>query len=163
MCPPKFTKQLADLTINDGESLTLTCHVQGDPDPSIVWTKNNKVFLRGNGFLNGLSVTFWLQLQTLSSSEVIDLKYKNGIATLRINEVYPEDEGEYICKATNSVGSEETRCRLTIKRMYNNFATLQGQANFIITRKLQNNNHKRISFTTDENSNNCAFDSSKHD
>lgn len=43
MCPPKFTKQLSNLTINDGENFTLTCHVQGDPDPSIVWTKNNKV------------------------------------------------------------------------------------------------------------------------
>lgn len=54
--------------------------------------------------------------QTLSSSEIIDLKYKNGIATLHINEVYPEDEGEYACKATNSVGVSETKCQLKIKR-----------------------------------------------
>jgi hypothetical protein len=95
MCAPKFTKNLADLTINDGDSLTLTAHVSGDPDPQIVWTKNNK---------------------TLTSSEVIDLKYKNGIAKLHINEVYPEDEGEYVCKATNSIGTSETSCRLKIKR-----------------------------------------------
>jgi serine/threonine protein kinase/predicted phage tail protein len=95
MCAPKFTKNLADLTINDGYCLTLTAHVSGDPDPQIVWTKNNK---------------------TLTSSEVIDLKYKNGIAKLHINEVYPEDEGEYVCKATNSIGTSETSCRLKIKR-----------------------------------------------
>lgn len=95
MCGPTFTKTLSDLTINDGDSLTLTAHVKGDPDPQIVWTKNGK---------------------PLSSSEVVDLKYKNGIAKLHINEVYPEDEGEYVCKATNSVGNAETKCKLTVKR-----------------------------------------------
>lgn len=52
----------------------------------------------------------------LSSSEIIDLKYKNGVATLTINEVFPEDEGEYSCLATNSIGSDTTSCKLTIKR-----------------------------------------------
>lgn len=97
MCPPQFTKNLTDLTVNDGESLTLTTHVTGDPDPQIQWIKNNK---------------------QLSSSEVVDLKYKNGIAKLTINEVYPEDEGEYICKATNVMGTAETTCRLTVKRKF---------------------------------------------
>lgn len=46
----------------------------------------------------------------------MDLKYRNGIATLHINEVFPEDEGLYVCKATNSVGSVETKCNLKIKR-----------------------------------------------
>lgn len=52
----------------------------------------------------------------LSSSEIIDLKYKNGVAILTINEVFPEDEGEYTCLATNSIGSDTTACKLTIKR-----------------------------------------------
>lgn len=97
MCLPQFTKTLTDLTVNDGESLFLTAHVTGDPDPQIQWIKNNK---------------------PLSSSEVVDLKYKNGIAKLTINEVYPEDEGEYICKATNVMGSAETTCQLKVKRTY---------------------------------------------
>lgn len=97
MCPPKFTKNLTDLTVNDGESLNLAAHVTGDPDPQIQWIKNNN---------------------PLSSSEVVDLKYKNGIAKLTINEVYPEDEGVYICKATNVMGTAETTCRLTVKRKY---------------------------------------------
>ncbi|KAF2885739.1 hypothetical protein ILUMI_20443 [Ignelater luminosus] len=96
MCQPKFTKQLSDLTMNDGESLTLNCIVQGDPEPQVTWTKNNK---------------------PLSSSDIMDLKYKNGIATLHINEVFPEDEGDYVCKATNSLGSAETKCHLKIKPM----------------------------------------------
>lgn len=51
----------------------------------------------------------------LSSSEIIDLKYKNRTATLLINEVFPEDEGEYTCVATNSIGSDTTSCKLTVK------------------------------------------------
>lgn len=51
----------------------------------------------------------------LSSSEVVDLKYKNGMATLTINEIFPEDEGEYACLATNSIGSDTTSCKLTVK------------------------------------------------
>lgn len=99
MSLPKFTKPLADLTINDGESLSLIAHVTGDPDPQITWQKGGK---------------------PVSSSEVVDLKYKNGIAKLHINEVYPEDEGEYVCIATNSAGKAETKCKLTIRRKYHN-------------------------------------------
>lgn len=43
MAPPKFTQGLKDLAINDGESLVLTCYVQGDPEPQITWSKNSKV------------------------------------------------------------------------------------------------------------------------
>ncbi|ERL85176.1 hypothetical protein D910_02598 [Dendroctonus ponderosae] len=98
MGPPEFSKGLKDMTINDGDSLTLTAHVQGDPEPQVVWTKDGK---------------------PLTSSEVIDLKYKNGIAKLHINEVYPEDEGSYVCKATNSMGTAETTCKLSIKILAN--------------------------------------------
>lgn len=53
--------------------------------------------------------------QPLTSSEAVDLKYRNGIATLKIGEIFPEDEGEYVCTATNSQGSVETRCKLSVK------------------------------------------------
>lgn len=46
----------------------------------------------------------------------MSLKYKNGVATLTINEVFPEDEGEYICQANNSIGTVTTSCKLTVKR-----------------------------------------------
>lgn len=95
MCKPVFTAELKDLAIRDGESLTLTCSVRGDPDPQIVWSKNGK---------------------SLSSSEILDLKYKNGTATLTINEIFPEDEGVYVCTATNSIGSVDTTCKLTVIR-----------------------------------------------
>ncbi|XP_047102318.1 twitchin isoform X3 [Schistocerca piceifrons] len=96
MCAPAFTKKLEDLTINDGDHLQLSCTVTGDPDPQITWSKNG---------------------ETLTSSDIIDLKYKGGIASLTINEVFPEDEGEYCCEATNSIGTAKTKCKLKVKPM----------------------------------------------
>ncbi|KAG8238874.1 hypothetical protein J437_LFUL018785 [Ladona fulva] len=93
MCPPSFTEKLSNMSVKDGEQLNLKCTVKGDPDPQVTWFKNG---------------------QPLSSSDVIDLKYKNGIATLTINEVFPEDEGNYVCKATNTKGSTETSCTLKV-------------------------------------------------
>lgn len=96
MCKPEFTINLdSNLTIRDGDQLVLTCTVKGDPEPQITWTKNGK---------------------TLSSSEIMSLKYKNGLCTLTINEVFPEDEGEFVCTATNSIGSVSSQSKITIKR-----------------------------------------------
>lgn len=94
MCRPSFTAALpAKLAVQDGDRLHLTCAVAGDPDPQITWSKNGK---------------------SISSSEIIDLKYKAGTASLTINEVFPEDEGVYTCTATNSIGATDTACRLSI-------------------------------------------------
>lgn len=97
MCKPEFTKSLKDMTIKDGDQLVLQCTVKGDPEPQVTWSKN------------GVKI---------SSSDIIDLKYKSGVATLKINEVFPEDEGEYTCTATNSVGVTDSRCKLKVKREY---------------------------------------------
>lgn len=97
MCTPRFTTELADTSLRDGECLFLKSLVKGVPEPQVTWFKNGS---------------------PLSSSEVVDLKYKNSTATLTINEVYPEDEGEYCCKAVNSLGVAETRCKLTVLRKY---------------------------------------------
>lgn len=95
--PPSFVDKLKDLKVKDGEQLVLKATVKGDPEPQVQWMKNGK---------------------HLASSDVIDLKYKNGSATLTINEVFPEDEGEYELIATNSVGKESTKCKLTIIREF---------------------------------------------
>ena len=97
MHTPKFTGSLpSKLDIKDGEMLTLKCTVSGDPEPQVSWTRNG---------------------EPLSSSDIIDLRYKQGLASLTINEVFPEDEGTYVCKATNSLGTTETTCKLKILPM----------------------------------------------
>lgn len=93
--PPEFTVGLKSLNIGDGERLTLQCQVAGDPEPQVTWFKNGK---------------------KLESNDFVDLKYKQGLATLKIDEVYPEDAGEYKCIAKNYINTAETVCTLKVKR-----------------------------------------------
>lgn len=43
MCKPDFTTPLKDRSVKDGDSLTLTCTVKGDPEPQVSWFKGGKV------------------------------------------------------------------------------------------------------------------------
>lgn len=101
--PPNFTTGLKNLTIGDGERLTLQCQVAGDPEPNVTWYKDGK---------------------KLESNDFVDLKYKYGLATLKIEEVYPEDAGEYRCVAKNYVNQAETQCTLKVKRKFHSLFSL---------------------------------------
>jgi len=97
MCPPSFLTGLKpDLSIRDGTRLELKVAVKGDPDPQVTWTKDGK---------------------PITSSEIMEVKYKNGAACVTINEVFPEDGGKYTCRAHNTKGSVETSCRVTVLPM----------------------------------------------
>ena len=41
--PPTFTKHLREITVMDGDKLTLECHVSCDSQVKVVWLKDNKV------------------------------------------------------------------------------------------------------------------------
>jgi len=97
MCPPSFLTGLKPtLEIKDGSRLELKVAVKGDPDPQVTWTKEGK---------------------PISSSEIMEVKYKNGTASVIINEVFPEDGGKYTCRATNTKGSVETSSKVVILPM----------------------------------------------
>jgi len=94
MCPPSFMTGLKpEQSIKDGSRLELKVQVKGDPDPQVTWLKDGK---------------------PISSNEIMEVKYKNGIASVTINEVFPEDGGKYTCKATNTKGSVETSSKVVI-------------------------------------------------
>jgi len=94
MCPPSFLSGLKpDLEVMDGSRLELKVGVKGDPLPQVTWTKDGKV---------------------IASSDILEVKYKNGVASVIIEEVYPEDAGRYACKASNPKGSVETSSRVKI-------------------------------------------------
>ena len=74
MCPPSFLTGLKpELSIKDGSRMELKVQVKGDPDPQVSWMKDGK---------------------PISSNEVMEVKYKNGVASVIINEVFPEDGGK---------------------------------------------------------------------
>ena len=95
MCAPSFVTGLnPELEAEDGKFLELRCQVKGDPAPQVNWTKDGK---------------------TLTSSPDLEVKYKNGVSTVTIKEVFPEDAGRYACKATNTKGAVETSCKVNVK------------------------------------------------
>jgi hypothetical protein len=94
MCPPSFLTGLnPNLEVIDGTRLERKVGVKGDPLPQVTWTKEGK---------------------DLASNDIIEVKYKNGVALLIVNEIYPEDAGKYTCKATNAKGSVETSSTIKV-------------------------------------------------
>ena len=64
-----------------------------------------------------IQVTWTKDGKSISSSEIMEVKYKNGKASVLVNEVFPEDAGKYTCRATNSKGSVETSSKVVILPM----------------------------------------------
>ncbi|RXN18375.1 hemicentin-2 isoform X1 [Labeo rohita] len=77
---PAFKELPGDVTLNKGQSLTLSCHAQGTPPPTIIWTVNNRPY-------TGPSVD------------------GSGRSSVIINNVTVSDGGTYVCIAENTVGS----------------------------------------------------------
>lgn len=80
---PRFIRNLRNLRCCDGDAITLEAHVEGLPEPIIIWEKDGRVLPSGKDF---------------------DMTYDGIKATLSIPRVYPEDEGEYTCVAKNNIG-----------------------------------------------------------
>ncbi|CAD5124014.1 DgyrCDS12316 [Dimorphilus gyrociliatus] len=92
---PKFSSKLQDLTANDHEqNVELSCCVSGNPQPTITW---------------------YFGEQLLENSKDFKQVFEDGRATLIITEIYPDDDGTYICKAVNSAGEDSCLCKLTVK------------------------------------------------
>lgn len=92
---PVFEIPLSDVTVVDGEKATLECRVTGTPTPSITWFCEN---------------------QEVKASQDIRMLYEEGMCSLDIVDVLPEDEGEYRVEAVNEAGSCHTVAYLTVLR-----------------------------------------------
>ena len=94
---PVFEIPLQDVTVSDGEKAFLECHVTGTPKPEITWYVDN---------------------QEIKPSADFKITYEEGVCTLEIMDVLPEDEGEYVVKAVNEAGTCVTTAYLTVLRKY---------------------------------------------
>ena len=45
------------------------------------------------------------------------MSYDNNVAKLVIAEVYPEDDGDYMCRAVNDSGTAFTSCDIHVQGM----------------------------------------------
>lgn len=94
--PPRFTLSLPNQTIRDGDAAALRVRFHGNPMPKLRWFFNRKAVMDEEDF-------------------VIHTDYVKGESVLWIKEVFPEDDGDFTCKAENDYGSAVTHCRLTVQ------------------------------------------------
>ncbi|KAI4892791.1 hypothetical protein NFI96_028928 [Prochilodus magdalenae] len=77
---PAFKELPGDMTLNVGQSLTLSCHAQGTPSPTVTWTVNSHPY----------------------TGATVD---ESGRSSLLIENVTVSDSGTYVCAAENTVGT----------------------------------------------------------
>ena len=97
--PPRFTLPLRNQTVNDGDRTVLRVFFSGVPAPTVTWYFNSQPVMPGQDFQ-------------------INVDVRRGESTLVIVEVFPEDEGEYMCKAENPLGTAITHCHLFVRSKF---------------------------------------------
>lgn len=87
---PSVQGALHDITCTLEQTILLSCIFGGVPLPTVEWYKDGK-------------------------SIKTNVSYENRIASLTIHSTSVESIGAYSCKATNALGSVETKCSLSIE------------------------------------------------
>ncbi|KAF6733015.1 Titin [Oryzias melastigma] len=92
--PPTIIAGLKNLTVTEGESVTLECQISGQPAPVIMWFRED---------------------YKIENSIDFQISYENGYAQMVIREAFAEDSGRFTCTATNQAGTISTSCYLLVK------------------------------------------------
>ena len=91
---PIFTMPLEGQKITEGQPTQLNACVSGIPEPEVSWIKDGRPVRTG---------------------ERIHAEKKGDLYSLKISEVDIEDEGTYICKATNEAGTASSKADLNVE------------------------------------------------
>ncbi|XP_074954057.1 nexilin isoform X26 [Phalacrocorax aristotelis] len=91
---PWFKKSLKNTSVVDGEPVRFTVKITGEPKPEVTW---------------------WFEGEMLQDSEDYQYIERGETYCLYLPETFPEDEGEYMCKAVNTRGTSASTCILTIE------------------------------------------------
>uniref|UniRef100_A0AAV2KUE1 Obscurin n=1 Tax=Knipowitschia caucasica TaxID=637954 RepID=A0AAV2KUE1_KNICA len=94
-CPPMFESVLSDCTTKIGQTIKLSCKITGCPKPDISWLKD------------GLSLE--------DDPHHIVTTDRTGVSSLILDSLTPEDSGQYICYATNSLGSAGSLAKVVVQ------------------------------------------------
>ena len=126
---PEFLVMLEPVKVKEGEPITLTCQVTGSPEPELTWlvekrqivpVKNRSVSCA----IVYLSVYSYLRTFYKLPRRCVNLYFfhflvryvftvEEGVCKLEILDTTPNDTGEYVVVASNSVG--EVTCAATVE------------------------------------------------
>ncbi|KAJ8357378.1 hypothetical protein SKAU_G00201720 [Synaphobranchus kaupii] len=91
---PWFKKALKNQSVVDAEPVRFTVKIEAEPKPEVTW---------------------WFEGEMLQDCEDYQYIERGETYCLYLPETFPEDEGEYMCKATNSRGSAASTCLLKVE------------------------------------------------
>jgi hypothetical protein len=94
--PPEFVELLQPQITKDGDRVLLMCKVIGMPTPTITWYREGQEITPSSDFQPGFETN-------------------TGTCILEIPEVFPEDAGEYACRAVNPFGESVTTANLLVE------------------------------------------------
>ncbi|XP_018114784.1 nexilin F-actin binding protein S homeolog isoform X1 [Xenopus laevis] len=91
---PWFKKPLKNMSVVDGEPVRFTVKVTGEPKATVTW---------------------WFEGEMLQDCEDYQYIERGETYCLYLPETFPEDDGEYMCKAVNSRGTAASSCILSVE------------------------------------------------
>uniref|UniRef100_A0A146M532 Titin n=2 Tax=Lygus hesperus TaxID=30085 RepID=A0A146M532_LYGHE len=90
---PSILEKLTDQSRKEGQPVLFKCKIAGKPAPTVQWFKGN---------------------QPIKPSKYFQMGRDGDVHTLRITEVFPEDEGVYRCEASNAAGKTSLSANLKV-------------------------------------------------
>ncbi|KAG8432211.1 hypothetical protein GDO86_016744 [Hymenochirus boettgeri] len=93
--PPSFKMPLSDQLVLEGQEVTLSVHVDGEPKPIVNWLKNKQQVKPGGKF-------------RISEGE-------GGLFSLHITGADKRHSGFYTCKAINEYGTKQCEAKLQVR------------------------------------------------
>ena len=105
LVPPTIATENRKTSANEGQTATLRCEVDGNPEPGIKWYKLDSIPIKESDRV------------TITKRSVKSPYYGafRVISILQIRDVVADDYGEYDCRASNPVGVDDFNITLTGK------------------------------------------------
>ena len=96
-CSAKFTQEIKDCRVKEGQKAKFEAHFAGNPKPDVTWEKEGK---------------------EIENSKEMAIKVKKGSTSLTIAESAMDMNGYYTCRVKNPLGSDRTRALLTVSSKF---------------------------------------------
>ncbi|TNN05360.1 Muscle M-line assembly protein [Schistosoma japonicum] len=112
--PPEFVQPLANVVADEGACVIIEGLVDGKPQPKISWYRSGRQLSDGPDFR---------------------LDYTDNRVRLTLSEAFPDDAGEYTCKAENIVGCAQSTANLIVRGRLITPKFIKGLENQVIYEK----------------------------